>query len=182
MLAIIFNEKGEIMNVITMPSEELARHVEAKIVGAYKSLSDLKPYIQELWKRFEQLKDGETIHGCTTKKEYCERVLDKSARAVQYMLYGRKPIAKRSEQCSLIGSGKLKSPTGHVYAAAIEARDKRYVDNPDQQHKINLFNDTCTSKGIDALVSACKDKYAIEIHNLTFNLLNDIVGLLEQAN
>lgn len=74
-----------------MKSEVLARHVEEQIVGAYKSLKDLEPFITELWLRFDALKGKETIHGCTTRKEFCDRVLKKSYRAVHYMLTGGNP-------------------------------------------------------------------------------------------
>jgi hypothetical protein len=68
-----------------MDSESLAVHVQTGVLAA---LSTLKPFIEELWKRFDALEDGETIAGCTTRKEYCEQILNRTPRAVRYMLDG----------------------------------------------------------------------------------------------
>lgn len=54
-------------------------------------LVQLKPYVEVLWERFDHLKKGETIAGCRTKKEFCQKCLNRSIRAVEYMLYGRTP-------------------------------------------------------------------------------------------
>jgi len=76
----------------SMDPEELATHVATKGWGdVLLKLVELKPYIEVLWERFDQLKCKETILGCRTKKEFCLRCLHRSIRAVQFMLYGRAP-------------------------------------------------------------------------------------------
>jgi hypothetical protein len=77
-----------------MNSEELGLYVQDRMTGLLKTLADLKPYIEELWVRFD---NGETIMGCKTRKEFCEQVLQRTPRAVRYMLNGRTP---KGEQCS----------------------------------------------------------------------------------
>ena len=74
----------------SMDSEQLAEHVVKNGWGEMLvKLKQLKPYIEILWIRFEVLKGTETIAGCRTKSEFCDKCLNRSARAVQYMLYGR---------------------------------------------------------------------------------------------
>jgi hypothetical protein len=58
-------------------------------VGVLKRLDVLKPYFEELWSRFDKLKQGETIQDCRTRSEFCEKILKRSTRSVQYILYGR---------------------------------------------------------------------------------------------
>jgi hypothetical protein len=72
----------------TLTNNELGEHVEQIALVVGQTLADLKPFIEELWRRFDQLEGRETIRGCHTKKEFCEKVLGKTARAVQYMLAG----------------------------------------------------------------------------------------------
>jgi hypothetical protein len=76
----------------SMDSDSLAAHVETTWLSAF---STLRPFVEELWKRFEELKAGETIAGCKTRKEYCERILHRTPRAVRYMLAGGNPVSKR---------------------------------------------------------------------------------------
>jgi hypothetical protein len=79
----------------SMSSEELADHVAKSGWGeVLLKLVELKPYIEVLWDRFDGLNDGGTIAGCRTKKQFCEKCLHRSIRAVQHMLYGHGP--KRS--------------------------------------------------------------------------------------
>src|ERR1700722_12383382 len=61
-------------------SEYLARVVAAGLT----TLVALRPYIEELWRRFDALKLGETIHGCRTQKDFCESVLHRDPRTVRY--------------------------------------------------------------------------------------------------
>jgi hypothetical protein len=79
--------------------EELAQRVAA----AFAKLADHKDDIEELWAEFEALCDGETIKGCKTKTEFCDKVLGRSIRAIQYLISGRPSQAKprdRHEQSS----------------------------------------------------------------------------------
>jgi hypothetical protein len=59
-----------------------------KVASAFAKLADHKKDIERLCQEFAALKDGETIMGCTTKTEFCDRVLGRSIRAVRYMLDG----------------------------------------------------------------------------------------------
>lgn len=75
-----------------MESEQLAEHVSKNGWGdVLVTLTQLKPYIEILWGRFDELRGTETIAGCHTKKEFSEKCLNRSIRAVQFMLYGRTP-------------------------------------------------------------------------------------------
>lgn len=80
-----------------MKSEELAEHVAKNGWGdVLVKLGQLKPYVEVLWDRFGGLKGKDTIAGCRTKREFCEKRLNRSIRAVQFMLYGRTP--KKAER------------------------------------------------------------------------------------
>lgn len=75
-----------------MQSEHLAEYVVKNGWGdVLVGLKQLKPYLEILWGRFDELKGTETIAGCRTKAEFCNKRLHRSIRAVQYMLYGRSP-------------------------------------------------------------------------------------------
>lgn len=75
-----------------MTSDELSDYLVNSGLGeALAKLVQLKPYIREMWVRFEHLKRGESIVGCRTKEEYCTKILNRTPRAVQYLLYGRTP-------------------------------------------------------------------------------------------
>lgn len=73
--------------------EELAQRVASAFESAFAKLEERKTDIERLWKEFETLKGGETIMGCRNKTEFCTKVLHRTPRAVQYLVYGR-------EQCS----------------------------------------------------------------------------------
>jgi hypothetical protein len=70
--------------------EELA----VRVATAFAKLADYKEDIIALRGEFALLLDGETIHGCTTWTEFCETVLNRSIRAVQYLVSGRESQAK----------------------------------------------------------------------------------------
>ena len=59
-----------------------------KVASAFAKLAQHKEDIEQLWREFAALKDGEAIMGCTTKTEFCERVLGRSIRAIQYLING----------------------------------------------------------------------------------------------
>jgi hypothetical protein len=71
-----------------MSNEELGEYVASESVGVLKRMDVLRPYFEELWSRFDALQ-GETIQGCTTKTEFCEKILHRSRRSVNYILHGR---------------------------------------------------------------------------------------------
>ena len=64
-------------------SESLGIFVRDGVIGVAQKLVELKPYIEELWRRIDR---GEVILGCSTKKEFCQQVLQRTPRAVRYML------------------------------------------------------------------------------------------------
>ncbi len=79
-------------------AENLARRVLARMDSLAAKLRNLEADIRQLWVEFDKLQDGETILGCATKKEFCEKKLHRTPRAVQYMLAGGNPDnAKPSE-------------------------------------------------------------------------------------
>jgi hypothetical protein len=86
------------LNPRGMASEALAAYVADKGQILFLELIQLKPFIEELWVRFENLKPGETIYGCSTQKSFCETVLHKDPRTVRYMLNGGNPASKRKRK------------------------------------------------------------------------------------
>jgi protein gp37 len=82
-----------------MQSEQIAEYVVKNgWVDVLVRLKQLKPYLEVLWDRFDDLKGTETIAGCRTKAEFCNKRLHRSIRAVQYMLYGRTPEKADSDR------------------------------------------------------------------------------------
>jgi hypothetical protein len=75
----------ELTPCIDMDSDALGAFVRDGMLGVAQKLVTLKPYIEELYRRIDR---GETILGCSTKKEFCDRVLLRTPRAVRYMLEG----------------------------------------------------------------------------------------------
>jgi hypothetical protein len=76
--------------------EAIARRVVQGMKVLSVKLMDLEEDIRALWSEFEGLKDGETIMGCSTKQEFCIKILDRTPRAVRYMLTGGNPVANRA--------------------------------------------------------------------------------------
>jgi hypothetical protein len=70
-------------------AENLARHILARMESVAAKLRSLEDDIRKLWVEFDNLKTGETILGCATKKEFCERKLNRHPRTVQYLLAGQ---------------------------------------------------------------------------------------------
>ncbi len=85
-LSIEIIEREQVRPVIDR--EELALRVIGHVDAINVKLAELKPYIERLWSEFENLPDGETIAGCYTKAEFCEKRLRRTPRAVRYMLAG----------------------------------------------------------------------------------------------
>jgi len=73
-------------------------------------LKSLEDDIRRLWLEFDKLKAGETILGCATKKEFCERKLNRTPQAVRYML---NPDLRESKQCLRPESAPAKSATAN---------------------------------------------------------------------
>lgn len=85
--AIIPIEREEVTppSIHEMDSESLGILVRDGIIGVATKLVELKPYVEELWRRLES---SEVILNCSTKKEFCQQVLQRTSRAVRYMLEG----------------------------------------------------------------------------------------------
>lgn len=83
--------------------ENLARRIVDSCEKLTVTLKDLKPDIQQLWLEFDLLQNSETILGCKTKTQFCERYLHVTLRAVEYMLVGGNKRENRGENVSLSG-------------------------------------------------------------------------------
>lgn len=109
---------GQVIKV--MDSESLGVFVRDGMVGVATKLVELKPYVEELWTRFER---GEVILGCSTRKEFCQQVLERTPRAVRYMLEGGnhkrgETVSPPPVQGSLAGS-PVSGETGSVGVAVL---------------------------------------------------------------
>jgi len=67
-------------------AENLARKICARMESIAAKLRTLEDDIRKLWLEFDKLRPGQTILGCATKKEFCERKLHRTPRAIQYLL------------------------------------------------------------------------------------------------
>jgi hypothetical protein len=68
--------------------DKLREALAKKVAKGFRALKDIADDVRQLWAEFDALADGETIMDCHTKTEYCEKVLGRSMRSVQYMLVG----------------------------------------------------------------------------------------------
>jgi len=75
----------ETADVGQIESQALSIFVRDEVLGVATKLIKLRPYIEELWHRFDQ---GEVILGCSTRREFCERVLHRMPRTIRYLLTG----------------------------------------------------------------------------------------------
>ena len=71
------------------PAEMRARSIISRLDSVCAKLKTLEDDIRILWVDFDNLKDGETILGCATKKEFCEKKLQRTPRTIQYLLAGQ---------------------------------------------------------------------------------------------
>jgi hypothetical protein len=79
-------------------AENLARNIISRMDSVTAKLKNLEDDIRRLWLEFDKLKSDETILGCATKKEFCERKLNRTPRAVRYMLDGGNLSNQRTEE------------------------------------------------------------------------------------
>jgi hypothetical protein len=59
-----------------------------KVAAAFSRLADHKEDVEKLWREFENLEPNSSIMGCKNKTEFCEKILGRSIRTVQYLLVG----------------------------------------------------------------------------------------------
>jgi hypothetical protein len=81
-----------------LDDEQLATMVNEGAVRLAVFSEALKPYYLELRERFHKKSDEALIHGCKTWNEYCEKVLDRTRRAINYWLAGGNPSEKRNSR------------------------------------------------------------------------------------
>ncbi len=79
----------------SMDSEALGQYIANQTAGVLRHLEDLRPFYEELWKRFDKLLKGQKILDCSTRTEYCEKILHRTIRSVQHALYGRRSLNAR---------------------------------------------------------------------------------------
>jgi uncharacterized Zn-finger protein len=128
--------------------EALAQRVADVVNGAFTKLAAAKDDIDNLWIEFRFLPKGETIMGCATKTEFCEKVLGRSIRAVQYMLDGGNH--KRHETVSPHSPQTFYSPNSEITLPAdtenealpVESVEPvRYTDAELQQYERRAGNE-----------------------------------------
>jgi hypothetical protein len=78
-----------------LDNDTLAKFVASLAGSIAEQLEGLQPYYVELRQRFHHIRKGEAILGCPTWGEYCDRVLHRTRRAINYWLAGGNPVSKR---------------------------------------------------------------------------------------
>jgi hypothetical protein len=78
------------MNFIQMSSKE-QNALANKVESAFAKLAAHKDDIIQLRLQFEHLPKGSTIRECATWTEFCDKVLGRNIRSVQYLINGRSP-------------------------------------------------------------------------------------------
>ena len=73
-------------NISEIDSDALGLYVEEQMQGVCLKLVELKPFIAELWKRFDDPKRTKTIRGCDSKTQYSEQILHRKLQTVRLML------------------------------------------------------------------------------------------------
>jgi hypothetical protein len=136
-------------------AENLARHIISRMDSVTAKLKSLEDDIRRLWLEFDKLKTGETILGCATKKEFCERKLNRTPRAIRYMLDGGNLSNQRGEEIISPAPVQPSQPTksdplkrpAPVYVAPAKPEThwiskengcpsgKRAFDSPESLHK-----------------------------------------------
>jgi hypothetical protein len=107
------------------PAEMRARSIISRMASLCDKLKTIEADIRLLWADFDNLKAGETILGCATKKEFCEKKLHRTPQAIRYML---NPELRESKHCLPPDP----QPPTPVPAARIPASvpDAEFVDVP----------------------------------------------------
>jgi hypothetical protein len=128
-------------------AEMRARSIMSRMDSLAAKLKTFEDDIRLLWIDFDNLKAGETILGCATKKEFCEKKLHRTPRAIQYMLAGGNPDnARQSEIIS-----PVEAPTvSNREAARQKYRNAHPESSADSNHEVdkkirNEFLQGCTT-------------------------------------
>ena len=112
-----------------MTADELTYLVQSNFSGSLLSLRQLKPFIEEIKRRFKHLPrkvgvDGnyKTIAGHRNFKSWCAGILNRTDRAVRYMLVkAQKPKDKKEKK----GEEQKTKET----ISAVSERVKKYLQN-----------------------------------------------------
>lgn len=83
--------------MILQERESLAK----KVAAGCNKLADLEDEIRALWKEFDELRPGEKILGCRTKKQFCVLYLHRTLRAVQYLLLKQQHKSEKTSPVSV---------------------------------------------------------------------------------
>jgi hypothetical protein len=78
-----------------LSNEALAKHLVNAVGPMLRKLAELRPYLEELTKRFAHLREGQTIMGYSTLDAFCRAELHRTSRAIHYALSGGNPNNKR---------------------------------------------------------------------------------------
>lgn len=93
---------------------EKVRNIALEAFGGYeqslKKLTELRPMIAQLREVFMKLKPSETVAGCRTWTEYCERVLHRSDRRIRQILKGANPASEKHGRKSPQPNNDSKAP------------------------------------------------------------------------
>jgi hypothetical protein len=120
------NSPPQTGTTIALDREALALRVAAVFQTVFAKLSDHKDDIESLWREFSLLEDGETISGCSTKTEFCQKILGRSIRTVQYLIAGRDSQAEKPTRTKFVSpAAPSLDPAAPTPAAASAA-----LDNP----------------------------------------------------
>ena len=89
-----------------MKPQQLAEYVANNGFGfILRKTAELKPYIITLWGYFDDLEEkrrknpkcNDVLYGCHGKTEFCNKILHRDIRTIQYLVYGRTPAKPKSK-------------------------------------------------------------------------------------
>lgn len=132
-----------------LDDEQLASFVASAAVEIAVFCEALKPYYLKLRGRFHRKPKKVLIHGCKTWNEYCEKVLVRTRRAINYWLAGGNPSEKRKSR----KNGTKEQGTGEAPAPEDDS-----VHRPKLTQKLTTIPTTDTADWTDNLyVKTCVD-------------------------
>jgi hypothetical protein len=110
----MLEQKEERAKRSTAAQQNRREALAKKVAAGFANFASFKDDVARLWKEFERLPKGETIMGCDTKTEFCEKVLGRSIRAVRYMLDGgnfKRGASATQETVSPVDTEPIPEPT-----------------------------------------------------------------------
>jgi hypothetical protein len=129
------------MTLLKLTSKE-QHDLAQKVISGCIKLADLEDDIRQLWLQFENLAPNFTIMGCATKKEFCEKHLHRTPRAIQYMLDGGNAanMAQRRENISLPAPETTAAPADEPITDAVNFPANQQASktwSPDKEKRKN---------------------------------------------